>query len=49
MTKVNTKTETNKVKEDLINGFTKLLYVAPESLAKIETINFFKKPKDINL
>ena len=38
-----TKTETNKVKEDLINGFTKLLYVAPESLAKIETINFFKK------
>tara|TARA_B100000003_G_scaffold162977_1_gene148893 strand:+ start:876 stop:3053 length:2178 start_codon:yes stop_codon:yes gene_type:complete len=38
-----TKTETKTVKEDLINGFTKLLYVAPESLAKIETINFFKK------
>ena len=37
------KTETKKVKEDLLNGFTKLLYVAPESLAKNETIDFFKK------
>ena len=32
----------SKVKQDLINGVTKLLYVAPESLAKKETIDFFK-------
>ena len=38
-----TKTETKGVKEDLTNGLTKLLYVAPESLAKDETINFLKK------
>ena len=36
------KTDIIKVKQDLINGVTKLLYVAPESLAKKETINFFK-------
>lgn len=34
------KTETNIVKSDLLNGKTKLLYVAPESLAKQETIEF---------
>ena len=36
------KTDIIKVKQDLINGVTKLLYVAPESLAKKETIDFFK-------
>lgn len=36
------KTETLRVKQDLTNGETKLLYVAPESLAKKETIDFFK-------
>ena len=36
------KTETLKVKQDLINGVTKLLFVAPESLAKKDTIDFLK-------
>ena len=35
-----TKTETRKVKEDITNGYTKLLYVAPESLTKKENIEF---------
>lgn len=39
------KTETALVKNDLINGVTKLLYVAPESLAKKEVIDFFKSIK----
>jgi ATP-dependent DNA helicase RecQ len=39
------KTETLKVKNDLINGITKLLFVAPESLAKKDTIEFFKSIK----
>jgi ATP-dependent DNA helicase RecQ len=39
------KTETFKVKQDLINGVTKLLFVAPESLAKKDTIDFFKTLK----
>jgi ATP-dependent DNA helicase RecQ len=39
------KTETFKVKQDLINGITKLLFVAPESLAKKDTIDFFKTLK----
>ena len=39
------KTETLQVKNDLINGVTKLLYVAPESLAKKDTIDFFKTIK----
>lgn len=39
------KTETFKVKQDLINGITKLLFVAPESLAKKDTIDFFKSLK----
>lgn len=34
------KTETGVVKSDLLNGRTKLLYVAPESLAKQETLDF---------
>jgi ATP-dependent DNA helicase RecQ len=39
------KTETFKVKQDLINGITKLLFVAPESLAKKDNIDFFKTLK----
>ena len=35
-----TKTEVNKVKEDVRSGKTKLLYVAPESLTKSENIQF---------
>lgn len=34
------KTEINKVKEDILAGKTKLLYVAPESLTKQENIDF---------
>jgi len=36
------KTQTKKVKSDLVNGATKLLYVAPETLTKQENIDFFK-------
>ena len=39
------KTETLRVKQDLISGVTKLLFVAPESLAKKETIDFLKTIK----
>ena len=39
------KGEINQVKEDIINGVTKLLYVAPESLAKEEYIEFLKTQK----
>ena len=39
------KTETLRVKKDLMNGVTKLLFVAPESLAKKEVIDFFKTIK----
>ncbi len=35
-----TKTEVKQVKEDIKNGITKLLYVAPESLTKEENIDF---------
>ncbi len=35
-----TKTEISKVKSDIQNGHTKLLYVAPESLTKQEYIDF---------
>ena len=34
-----------QVKEDITNGFTKLLYVAPESLTKDENIEFLKSVK----
>lgn len=34
------KTEINQVKEDIKNGITKLLYVAPESLTKDEYVEF---------
>jgi ATP-dependent DNA helicase RecQ len=36
------KAEIKAVKEDLLNGKTKLLYVAPETLTKEENIEFFK-------
>jgi ATP-dependent DNA helicase RecQ len=36
------KTEITQVKSDLLNGQTKLLYVAPESLAKQDNIDFLK-------
>ncbi len=39
------KTEVKKVKEDITNGVTKLLYVAPESLTKLENIDFLKSVK----
>jgi len=35
------KSEITKVKADLVEGKTKLLYVAPESLTKEENIEFF--------
>jgi ATP-dependent DNA helicase RecQ len=36
------KTQVKNVKQDVLNNKTKLLYVAPESLAKMETIEFLK-------
>ena len=36
------KTQINIVKEDILSGKTKMLYVAPESLTKEEYIEFFK-------
>ncbi len=39
------KTEVNQVKEDIRNGITKLLYVAPESLTKEDYIEFLKTVK----
>ncbi|WP_010134497.1 RecQ family ATP-dependent DNA helicase [Ochrovirga pacifica] len=39
------KTEVAKVKSDIVNGVTKLLYVAPESLTKDEYVDFLKKQK----
>ena len=37
-----TKAEINTVREDILAGKTKLLYVAPESLTKEENVDFFK-------
>jgi len=37
------KTQQKKVKADLLNGTTKLLYVAPETLTKEENISFFSE------
>jgi len=39
------KTETTQVKEDILSGKTKLLYVAPESLTKEDNVDFLKKFK----
>jgi ATP-dependent DNA helicase RecQ len=39
------KTEINQVKEDISNGITKLLYVAPESLIKEEYMTFLQSQK----
>lgn len=36
------KTEVKQVKEDITNGITKLLYVAPESLTKDENVEFLR-------
>ncbi|WP_372920617.1 DNA helicase RecQ, partial [Salegentibacter sp.] len=36
------KTEVRQVKEDIANGITKLLYVAPESLTKEDYVDFLK-------
>jgi ATP-dependent DNA helicase RecQ len=40
-----TKTEVKQVKEDITNGVTKLLYVAPESLTKEDNIEFLRSVK----
>lgn len=40
-----TKSEILKVKEDILEGKTKLLYVAPESLTKESNVEFLKKIK----
>ncbi len=37
-----TRAQTDTVKEDLLSGVTKLLYVAPESLTKQENIDLFR-------
>lgn len=39
------KTEINIVKTDIVNGITKLLYVAPESLTKEEYVDFLRSVK----
>lgn len=39
------KSEVKRVKEDIVNGVTKLLYVAPESLTKEENVEFLRKVK----
>ncbi|MCH6235217.1 DNA helicase RecQ [Cognataquiflexum rubidum] len=39
------KSETNKVKKEVLSGKTKLLYVAPESLTKEENMLFLKEAK----
>ena len=40
-----TKTEIQRVKNDISSGITKLLYVAPESLTKEEYVSFLQKEK----
>ncbi len=39
------KTQIKKVKEDIVSGKTKMLYVAPETLTKEENIDFFRSVK----
>ncbi|MDR0660127.1 MAG: DNA helicase RecQ [Prevotellaceae bacterium] len=40
-----TKVQTAKVKQDVLDGKTKMLYVAPESLTKEENVQFLKQLK----
>lgn len=40
-----TKSEIQRVKDDIMGGRTKLLYIAPETLKKEETLEFFKNIK----
>ena len=40
-----TKTQSEKVKRDVAEGLTKMLYVAPETLKKDETIDFLRSVK----
>ena len=40
-----TKNEINKVKNDILNKETKILFVAPETLVKLDLINFLKSVK----
>lgn len=40
-----TKNQVQRVKEDVLNGITKMLYVAPESLNKEENVEFFSQIK----
>ncbi len=39
------KSEINRVKNDVVNGICKLLYIAPESLTKEDNLVFLKKAK----
>lgn len=39
------KSEMNRVKNDVVNGVCKLLYIAPESLTKEDNLEFLKKAK----
>ena len=39
------KTEVKRVKDDIVSGITKLLYVAPESLTKDEYVDFLRTVK----
>jgi len=39
------KGDVQRVKDDIVNGVTKLLYVAPESLTKEEYVDFLKEQK----
>ena len=39
------KSELEVVKEDIVSGATKILYIAPETLKKEDTIDFFKQIK----
>lgn len=39
------RTEIKKVKEDLVSGRTKMLYIAPETLTKQESLDFFRQQK----
>ncbi len=40
-----TKVQIKKVKQDIVDGTTKILFVAPETLTKEENINFFRQVK----